>query len=576
MANNACGSAQPLAGGTGYDGAVTIVLLLQACGSDDPIVDEVVGPTIEDVSISQPYEPANTMMFAVAVALSDHDDDPLHDVTVGHAPDGTDCATGTWTFGPVQRFATDDTMSSILYGFQPGEAYDYKVQVGSDGQTRCGDLGTPELPANLAALNLTYTKTQYATRYVLLDTDDCGYTSDGSSERRMYVVAIDADTEQIVWYLDVASRSTIGGRDLTGWRYQSGNPARFMGTVDKRYLYEWAWDGTVLAATDIAGDRCDGSDAQGPCVHHDAFRSDFSGKTFVVASEQSSFDVTGTAWDLCGTGSRILNDGFQIWNDDLSVSETRSLMLDYGYDPAQEDLGPYLQTALTNEEACDATLWSDYFDPYATIDWTHLNSLAASNFDGTEVLDLSLKGWDQVLRVDDSGTVLWRLSPHASYSDWSLQIASGIRGPASFARQHDVHTVAADTLMMFDNDGDSSGSRVLRISVDSAAQVATIDRSWALVDGAANALVCRIHGSAQPVPGTDGESILTICNDMRTVAELDDASGNAGLPPLTISLPDVGGPDGFCASGGPMERQGIRGWYRTFPADALGDFGPTR
>jgi hypothetical protein len=556
---------------------MVFALLLSACADDDPVVHEAVGPTVDDVEVSHPYEPANTMMYAVTVKLSDHADDADHDVAVGYAPAGTDCATGSWTFGPVQRFAIDDSMSSILYGFQPGVAYDYKVQVGAEGDTRCGELGMAVLPGNLAALNLTYTKTQYATRYALVDTDDCGYSTDGSSERRMYVIAIDADTEQIVWYLDVAARSTIGGKDLTGWRYQAGDPGRFLGTVDKRYVYEWAWDGTVLAARDVAGDGCDGSDAYGPCVHHDAFRSDVSGNVYVVASEQSSFDLAGTPWDQCATGSRLLDDGFQIWNADLSASETKSMMRDLGYDPAEEDVGPNIEAWLEQEEGCDATLWRDYFDPYATIDWTHLNSIAASSFGGTEVIDLSLKGWDQVVRIDESGALLWRLSSHAAYSDFgTLQMGPGITGEAAFGRQHDVHAVADDTLLMFDNVGDRTGSRVLRIHLDSALQASTIDRSWALVDGAGNALGCRIHGSAQPVPGTDGETVLTICNDERTVVELDDATGSTRPPPLTISLPDALGPDGFCTAGGPTTREGIHGWYRAYPADSIGDFAPSR
>ncbi len=526
-------------------------------------------PTVEDISVSNPYVPANTMMYAVTVTASGHGPDSGHDATVGHAPRGTDCTDGEWNMGPVKRFETEDTLTWILYNFQPRESYDYKVQLGSGdtAEIRCGQLGTPAPPATLSALKLNYTKGQYRTKYVVLDTDDCVEQVDLGGQR--YLIAIDADSENIVWYLDVAARSTLGGSDLSGWRYQpasSSYPGRFLATVDKRYFYEWAWDGTVVVEKDVAGDACDGSDAQGPCIHHDVFKSDTSGRTFFVASMQSTLDGTGTSWDVCGTGSRFLDDGFQVWNEDFSESESKFLMRDYGYDPAL-DGGPNVEDE-EPKDACDATLWSEYFDPYGTIDWTHLNSIAASTFAGADVIDLSVKEFDQVLRVDDSGAVLWRLAPDPAYSDWAIAIAPGIVGAATFAAQHDVHAAAGDTLMMFDNTGDSSGSRVLRLSFDTALQVATIDRSWAVVDNSGSALTCRVEGSAQPVPGTEGENVLTVCNNAFTIVELGDATGNTGVPPLAISLPE----QGYCTTGGPEQRQGLRGWYRVFPVDEIGDF----
>jgi hypothetical protein len=516
---------------------------------------------IEDVSIAAPYSPANTMMFEVAVTLSDHADDDDHDVSVGFAPHGTDCETGDWKMGKVQRFADTDTLSWILYNFQPGETYDYKVARGAD--VECGALGTPELPAALAALQFTYDKGDHATRYVLMDTDDCG----GTDESRRYVIALDPETENIVWYLDVAARSTAGGSNLNGWRFQPGETDRILGQVDKRYLYEWGWDGSVLSVMDVGPNgECNGT-SQGPCIHHDSYRSEFSGKTFIIASAQSDVDGTGTVWDVCGSGSRFLDDGFQIWNPELTAYETKSLMDDYGYDPTQ-DGGPNSADEEGDTEACDANIWESAFDPYGTIDWTHLNSLTASSFGGGEVIDLSLKEWDQTLRVDDAGTLLWRLSGNPAYSDWAMDVAQGISGEARFVGQHDVHAVGPDALMMLDNLGDGVGSRVLRLQLDDATRTATIDRSWAIADPSGAPLLCRLEGSAQEVPGTEGESVVSMCNDAFTVVEMDDATGNPAPPALAIALPE----DGFCSEGGPPGRFGIHGWYRAFSVAEIGDF----
>jgi hypothetical protein len=541
------------------------IAVLCACSSSSsgndtaPGTDDTAGgaPTIEDVSVANPYAPANTMMYAVTVTVSSRGADDAHDAMVGFAPRGTDCETGSWKMGAVQRFETEDTLTWILYNFEPGSSYDYKVQLGSTVQ--CGELGTPALPESLAALDLAFTKGDFQTKYLLFDTDDCSSSSQMGGER--YLLALEPATENIVWYLDVGARSTLGGVELTGWRYQSD---RFLATVDKRYFYEWAWDGSVITAQDVAGDACDGS-GDGPCIHHDAYNSDVSGKTYVITSEQSSVDAVGTLWDVCGTGSRFLDDGFQVLDADGQSEGMHFLMQDYGYDPDQ-DGGPNVVKE-EPEDSCDASLWSNYFDPYGTIDWTHMNSIAAStSTDGGEVIDLSVKEWDQILRVDESGALLWRLSPHAEYSDLALGISSKISGPASFAGQHDVHAPTPDTLMVFDNTGDSTGSRALRLTI--AGDIATIDRSWVMVDGSGTPLVCRVEGSAELVPGTDGERVLAMCNDGFTVAELADSSGTAAVPPLAVTLPEKG----FCSTGGPEQRQGLRGWYRAFPVDRIGDF----
>jgi hypothetical protein len=530
-----------------------VLPVIAACGAQaNPADDSApVPPGVIDVVVSNPHTPANTMMYAVTVTVSSLG----VDAKVGFAQRGTDCETGAWKMGPTQRFETEDTLTWVLYNFVPGQPYDYRVEVGSE--VECGELGTPTLPASLAALDLRYAKGEYETEYLLFDTDDCSATEDTGGHR--YLIAVDPATESIVWYLEVAAHTTIGGLDLSGWRYQSG---RILATVDKRYLYEWAWDGSVISAKDVAGEDCDGTDSAGPCIHHDAVRSD--GMTYVITTEQSDVDAEGTNWDVCGTGSRFLDDGFQVLDETLATAQTHFLMRDLGYDP-HEDAGP---NVLDEEpvDSCDANLWANYFDPFGAIDWIHLNSIAPSSEAGTAVFDLSAKEWDQVLRVDHTGALLWRLSPHAGYSDWEIRIAPGVNGRASFASQHDVHAIASDTLIMFDNMGDVAGSRVLRLTLED--DVATIDRSWAVADAKGIPLTCRIEGSAQLVSGTEMERAVAMCNDEFTIVELADSSGNPTVPPLVVWVPERD----FCAEGGPELRRGLRGWYRAFPVDRLGDF----
>jgi hypothetical protein len=242
-------------------------------------------------------------------------------------------------------------------------------------------------------------------------------------------------------------------------------------------------------------------------------------------------------------------------------------MTDYGYDPTV-DGGPNAP-ADEGADACTSNTWAPYLGG-EVIDWTHVNSLDRSTDGMQEVLDLSVRSWDQILRLDATdGSYLWSLASDPAYSDWRLRLAPGIDGRRGFAGQHDVHTVAPDTLLMLDNSGDPLASRVLRISLDGA--VATIDRSWALVDAAGRPLVCPVEGSAQEVPGTSGAPVLAACRDAYSIVELDDSSGYAAgdtiEPPLVISLPDD-----VCTSGGPTGRDELRGFYRAFPLDGIGSF----
>lgn len=540
-------------------------------------------PTITSVTPTNPYSPANTMMYAVTVVVSGAFNDADHDAKVGFAVAGTNCAAGAWNFSHVERFRTSATNTWTLYNFQPGVAYDYKVEVGyGSPNTQCGSLGTPSLPTNLANLNLTYAGAGgFSTPYVVLDTDDC----DSGGGPRRYLIAIDTSTDAIVWYLDVQARSTLGGSNLTGWRYQPGNfppdTNVFLATVNRRYLYEWGWDGHVHNSKDYTSAACGGgAGATGPCISHDVYKSADTGHTYVVTSQVSATGIGGgTPWDgfaACDAGhhnSLFVNDGYEEYDGNyISItapSSTNFLMTDDGYDPTV-DGGPNGATS----GQCDSGYWSSYFDSAnGPIDWTHVNSVAALKPAAHELLDVSLHEWDQVIRIDTvTGALVWSLSGRgAGYSSLTLAKAGGIAGATDFAGQHDVHPESSD-LLMFDNNGDANGSRVLRMTLTGGppTNTATIVKSWQLVDATAmNALSCPAQGGGETVPGTAGANVLAMCSAEFTVEELNDSDGATGSAPLLhISLPNAG----YCSSGGPGARSGINGWYRAFPVTAIGEF----
>ncbi len=375
--------------------------------------------------------------------------------------------------------------------------------------------------------------------------------------------------------------TNLAGAAATGWRYQPGTTAtsgRVLMTFNRRYLYEWSFDGTQVNYGDFApaGECDETSGAEGPCIHHDAYKSDVSGMTYVLSGKLAADDAIGTEWeDMCGTDARFVDDGYQILNRRYAVTGDRFLMEDYGYDPTV-DGGPNAVEDAAMRIACDSATWEHFFDPsWGSIDWTHANALAGSRFGAMEVLDLSVKGWDEVVRLNaTTGNRIWTLSSHADYSDWGpLGIDPGIVGEAAFADQHDAHAVSATGMMMFDNLGDPNGARVLRIALTGmgASREATIDRSWAVVDAAGDPLDCPLEGSGREVPGTSSARVLANCNDEYTVVELDDATGNTGnVPALAISLPD-GTTEDYCLSGGPATRM-FRGWHRAFPLATVGEF----
>ena len=296
-----------------------------------------------------------------------------------------------------------------------------------------------------------------------------------------------------------------------------------------------------------------------------------------MASTVSTISSRGTEWeDACGSDADFIDDGYTMLDDTFAVVGEGDLMADHGYDPRAYG-GPNAMGLAERPGVCHADTWSHTFDQTrGTIDWTHTNSIAASSYGRGEVIDISLKEWSQIIRINPTtGSLLWRLSARASDSDWSpIDLATGIVGAASFSDQHDVHAIGAGLLLMFDNQGDPLGSRVLQMFLDSSTGGATIEKSWAMVDGDGDPLRCGMEGTAELVPDSADAHAFGVCKDRYTIAELDDPTGNTGTPPpLVVSLPDGSVREGpFCASGGPTDRNFIRGWHRAFPLATVGEF----
>jgi hypothetical protein len=486
--------------------------------------------------------------------------------------------------GAVYRWSRVQTFDAAqrqwtLYNFKPGTTYYYKVLIG-DGTTSptkvCGELTTtaaptPTLPANLGYLDLQISGTG-ASKYVVFDTDDCSASGTSSMGAKQYFVAVDVANQAIVWYLDIAAMSSLGGMQSSGWRYQEGTAPptsnRILATVSKRYLYEWAMDGTENDSVDIGSTNCGGgSGDQGPCIGHDAFRAD-SGKTYVIASKESTTGVT-SPW-TCSAGTPVfVDDGFQRFDGDFStLSSQKYLMNDYGYSPST-------LPGISAPTMCNASYWSPYFDSaYPPIDWTHVNSISVSQPGANEIAYLSLKPWDQIIRVDTVTGAVRELSEHSGYTDTtSFTTASGITGPVGFQDQHDVHTDAAGNLIVFDNNRNSGESRVLRIALSGGPPFTTaqITKSWALVNQAGTvALTCPAQSSGELVPGTSGAGlrVLATCTDEHVIEELSDGTGAVGTAPsIYINLPTDP-----CTTNGPSDRMYIRGWYRAFPTQQIGEF----
>ena len=539
----------------------------------------------------------NTMMYDVRVTVDTTGTDPGHQAIVGFvsADEYTTCASaGTpWKWAQPQVFDTSKSRKWTLYNFIPGTTYYYKVIVGdpsgSVNRVKCGVLETqiaptPTIPEDLSYLNLRYRagdkSDPFESKYVMFESDDCGGTSTGGpmSRARYYVLVVDPSAEAIVWYMDVAALTGLENSSGSGFHFIPGaTPAddRMLMTVGKAYLYEWSMDGQTTKVHNFApGGECEGGPgAMGPCVHHDAYGSNFTGNTYVLSTGLSDTDQTGTAWEDECEDSRFLDDGFSVLDSSFDFVSDTFLMADLGFDPTV-DGGPVADFLATRPTACFADNWLNTFDPTSgIIDWTHVNSVAASSYGGSEVVDLSLREWGQIVRLDPAtGDVIWRLSPHEGYSDWDVRKSPAIEGSAEFEGQHAVHATSANEIMLFDNRGDAGASRVIELELDSKTSVATIRKSWSLANGMGDPLVCGIEGSGEYVPGTKDDHVLAMCSDRFTIVEMGNSTGASGVvPALAIELPDTVA-EPFCTSGGPAERRDLQGWHKAFPLARVGEF----
>jgi hypothetical protein len=550
-------------------------------------------PRVVDVSVDNPtfHGTPNTMMYTVTATVDDTFDNARHEGVVGFTTE-TGCGdTVDYTWSPRIQTFDRATRTWTLYNFQPGVPYYYAVRTGTDGdyEYACGDLGTPTLPTGLDDLDLVVDNSSglYFSKYVMFDTDAC----DG----RNYLVAVDADTGNIVWYLNTEAITGETEAVINGWRFHARGERfltsdRVLLTIDVReersreLLYEVELDGTVVNAKNFnqpdaaTAHACDGTvdESTGPCPHHDAFRSDITGETWVVVSADSGTGIDDNPFwtsDVCTDPPyRFMTDGFQVLDADYVESFTQYLSPDLGYDPA-DDGGPAApaECAVTDE-------WWDTLSPdFGWIDWFHVNTVVGTP-DGRFV-DISIRNWNQIIRVRADGTStapVWRLSGDPAYSDFGTIRSDVAYGTATFAGQHDVHMIDDRTMMLFDNRGSpgmSGGyeSRVLSLRLRlGARRTATIQKSWALVsnDGSNTPLSCPTRGSGRLVPGdTSGNSALAVCRASRAIEELNDPTGAPTAPSLYIGLSSP--PEDACITSTGFE---VDGWYRAYPLERLGDF----
>jgi hypothetical protein len=263
----------------------------------------------------------------------------------------------------------------------------------------------------------------------MLDTDDC--------RDRGYLVVLDTRTGEIVWYLDVdAAASDIkGAARLSGWRYQPGltsTSGRVLAIIAKERVAELGFDGLPKTVVDSLG--CDGT-GSGPCFHHDAWKSDVTGRIYVLSTTQNlDTNPADTAWDDADcTASYFNDDGFSALTG-TEVTDVGYLMADFDYDPVM-DGGPR-----EGSNGCASSTWGANF-PYGAIDWTHVNAISAESTLGGPNATSRSQGSDRAHQSDHRRSVR-RLFRTPSTATWTSSWQPASRGVASFGDQHDVHPMA--------------------------------------------------------------------------------------------------------------------------------------
>ena len=482
-----------------------------------------------------------------------------------------------WAVGTIIEF--------VLYNFTPGTTYEYKIVVaGGSPQTTATTLtGGPSLPTLLDDLNLQVTNSAGAhSTYVMFDTYDCEGVV--ATTPMQYLVVVEADSGEIVWYQDVDA--VTDGATITGWSYTSDDT--ILAIVDRAYVYEWALDGSDVITAEDFSDDClmdgTGDPDEGPCPHHDAFRCADNGKTYVVTGTFDSTILPTDTTDFggsstCNSWDGFVDDGARIYNSTFSSYADHTLMADMDFDPSVDGgplpddcTGPYYWGALGFHSGINA------------VDWTHVNSVSAVKPGTTDRLNLSLRQWSEVLRYNPTTTsVDWALNGLAPGTyGFTLQLGPGISGgTADFGGQH--HFTEDDGLfLMFDNGnmgGSTHDARALQIDIDTSPDPdeATILRSWEMREYGTpwNGLTCSGLGNAVMLPGTQGKNVLATCGPETTIQEIDEYDGQQTTDPvLEVSL-DNDGTGGWdhCSTGtDPTGSGNPNRFYRAWPLLELGEF----
>jgi hypothetical protein len=500
----------------------------------------------------------NSMRFDCTINLSNSDT-----VRVGRRPQ----TGGPWKWS---LWRTGDPVTIVLYNFDPDVDYEYKWEISSGGGTGAINLtGGPDLPTDLDDLDLDVTRNTGAlTNYVMFDTMDCTGTLE-------YLVAVDTTGGHVAWYQDIEAAASLADARITGWSWTADNT--LLTIVNRSYLYEWALDGSETATPiDLSPTCSKGAGDQGECPHHDAFRSDDNGKTYVATGTMDlsllPSDTTDFDYYPCNTLDGFVDDGVRVYASGFGSSADHSLMVDMGFAP-DVDGGP--------NPVCpaDSTYWEEFgFDAsYDVIDWTHVNSTTAIDIGGNERVRLSLREWDQIVNYDpDTRTVDWVLNgTDPARSDFALAMDAGVSGHPDFGGQHHVTHVPGG-LLMFDNREHADAgttARAIQIDLDLMGWDATIVKSWALREtGSQDPIDCTFLGSAVLVPGSGGEHVLANCGPETLIQELGESDGELTVDPLleiSLDRSSAGGWD-YCDGGGGPATRGH--FYRAWPLAQLGEF----
>lgn len=452
-----------------------------------------------------------------------------------------------------------------LYNFEPDQAYIFRCQ-DSSGNTVNGSLSPdPTLPALLADLNLTVDR-EYDTHsnYVLVDTPDC-------QRDQHYLASIrnSAFGWHINWYQHIEGETE--GTRVTGWSWT--DDGTILANVDQRYIYEWDLAGTLLHTVDFS-DSCSGASGDvGPCPHHGSYRVPGSDNYYVLTGKAdiTTYNPASDAalYAACTAQDGFVDDGFQVYSSSFVLDDEYYYMDTMGADPAL-DAGP-------NGAVCASGYWGG---PFAddVIDWTHFNSVFATEIGGVTRVTLSSRLWDMILRyLPGTNTVDWILGGQgAPYTDFTLVNGAGVTGREDFGGQHNVSEVAGGDLLFFDNRThiESGPVRAVQIDLDTTTSTATILRNWVMRRSGTSHTTfefsdCNGLGSANLVPGTSGEHVLVNCGPARVIQELDEYNGSTTLDPiLHIELPS----GDYCATSAETSPGEQFYWYRAWPLVEFGEF----